>query len=61
LSSGFSWIIDFDPTPQYLAAHKVMLAIDFGYRKSSWLFIVKVAPLEWVVFDQLGVGTSKYG
>jgi hypothetical protein len=55
------WFVDFDPTTkhgkQILNSHKVYLAIDPGYRKSAWLWVLEYPNHEsdipdWVVFDQ---------
>lgn len=45
-----------DATPmdqRRLADTKVYLAVDPGYRRSAWLWIAEVAPMQWVVFDEL--------
>ena len=47
------WLIDWKPTEQDLMRKKVFLAVDPGYRKSAWIFIVERGPLDWVVFDEL--------
>ena len=47
------WFVDFEPTKAYLEKHKVMMAVDPGYRRSAWAFIVERGPLDWVVFDEL--------
>ncbi len=47
------WVIDYDPTPDRLANKRLFLAVDPGYRRSAWLWIVEESPLNWVVFDQL--------
>jgi hypothetical protein len=46
------WAVDFDPAKD-LRGKKVYLAIDPGYRKSAWLWIAEINPLEWVVFDEM--------
>jgi hypothetical protein len=47
------WIIDWQPTTRDFDRCKVMLAVDPGWRRSAWLFIIERAPLDWVVFDQM--------
>jgi len=47
------WIIDWAPQRPDYERCPVYLALDPGWRRSSWLFIMERAPLEWVVFDQL--------
>lgn len=46
-------IVDFTPTHEYLANHKTYLALDPGYRRSAWLWIVERDNLDWVVFDEM--------
>lgn len=48
-----AWITDWAPTMQELQHMRVYLAVDPGWRRSAWLFIVEIRPLEWVVFDEL--------
>lgn len=43
------WIIDYTPNVN----RKTYLACDPGFRRSAWIWIQEVGPLEWVVFDQL--------
>lgn len=45
------WFVDFDRS--LLRSCPVYLAVDPGYRRSSWLFICEVGKCQWVVFDQL--------
>lgn len=47
------WMTDFVPTRSFMDQHKVMLAVDPGFRKSAWLFIVQTGDMEWVVFDEI--------
>ncbi len=44
-------ITDFEPKRNQ--PFKTCLAVDPGYRRSAWLWIAEVKPLEWVVFDEL--------
>jgi hypothetical protein len=52
-ANNSEWFVDYEPTKRHLDKHKVMLAVDPGYRRSAYLFIVEISPLEWIVFDQL--------
>lgn len=47
------WVVDWYPTADDLRNKQVDLAVDPGYRKSAWLFIIERKPGEWVVFDQM--------
>lgn len=59
--NGSPWIVEDGPLNgsdahmlrRYLESRRVFLAVDPGYRKSSWLWIVEHKPLEWIVFDQI--------
>lgn len=42
------WAVSFKPD----WANKTYLAVDPGYRRSSWLLIQEVKPQKWVVFDE---------
>lgn len=44
------WFVDYDPTTAI--NRKTYLAVDPGFRKSSWLWIHEITPTEWVVFDE---------
>ena len=56
------WFVDFDPVDnkkdrKYLDSHKVMMAVDPGFRRSAYLWIVEhpgndERPSSWTVFDQ---------
>jgi len=44
-------VVDFNPAE---ARHyKTTLAVDPGFRRSAWLWIAEVKPLDWVVFDEM--------
>lgn len=43
------WLIDYEPQRD----KKTYLWVDPGYRRSAWIFVQHVTPLEWVVFDQI--------
>lgn len=47
------WLIDYVATKEKLAGKRSYLAVDPGYRKSAWLWVVEEKPLEWVVYDEL--------
>ncbi len=47
------WAIDYEPAGALHRSHKHFLAVDPGYRRSSWFFIAERGPLDWVVYDQL--------
>ena len=47
------WIIDWQPTQKDFDRCPVYLALDPGWRRSAWLFIIERGPMDWVVFDQL--------
>ncbi len=47
------WVLDWYPTKKHFEQCKVYLAVDPGWRRSSWLFIMERGPTDWVVFDQL--------
>ena len=49
-------IIDYDA--DRWREKKTFLAIDPGYRRSSWLWIREIEPLKWVVFHQLQADTA---
>ena len=45
------WAIDYDA--RQFPTRKTILAVGPGYRRSSWLFIHEVSPMNWVVFDEI--------
>lgn len=50
------WIVDFSAAPQssYFDGRPVYLAVDPGFRRSSWVWIVEHEPKgHWVVFDEM--------
>ena len=47
------WVVDWEPTRADFDRCKIYLAIDPGWRRSSWLFIIERRPLQWVVFKQM--------
>lgn len=47
------WCVDFEPSREWLNNHKVMLAVDPGFRRSAWLWIAERGPQDWVVFDEM--------
>ena len=51
-SKASPWFVDFDAKAQ-AQKHKVILAVDPGFRRSAWLWICEVGQLEWVVFDEM--------
>lgn len=52
---GMGWAIEWEPTPEHFQNSKVYLAVDPGWRRSAWLFIMERRPMEWVAFDQLAL------
>lgn len=46
------WILDVVPNKTEVRKRKVMLAVDPGFRRSAWIWIAEVGPLDWLVFDQ---------
>lgn len=44
------WFIDYDA--KKFPERKTYMAVDPGYRKSSWLLIHEAAPCDWIVYDQ---------
>jgi hypothetical protein len=52
-SANSKWLVDLDPKPNMFQNRKVYLAVDPGYRRSSWLWIAQVGETDWVVFDEL--------
>lgn len=53
VSAGSPWLVDFDPHAHPMVESKVYLAVDPGYRRSSWHWIVQKSPNQWVVFDSM--------
>lgn len=51
------WIVDFDQDTArgrtMLDRCNVSLAVDPGYRRSAWLFLIEDKPGHWIVFDQI--------
>lgn len=50
---GSPWLVDFEPSANALQRVPVHLAVDPGFRRSAWLWIAQLGPLDWVVFDEL--------
>ena len=52
---GSPWMVDFvaKPSSPWFASRPVYLAVDPGYRRSSWIWIAENDDLDWVVFDEL--------
>lgn len=44
---------DVKPASPWFASRPVYLAVDPGYRRSSWLWIAENDDLQWVVFDEM--------
>lgn len=51
-SAKSKWLVDFEPNDKTLS-DKVYLAVDPGYRRSSWMWIAKTGRTQWTVFDQV--------
>ena len=53
------WFVNFNPGRSYFDNRKVMIALDPGFRRSAWLFIVEhdtnlgERGTNWIVFDQM--------
>ena len=55
------WFVDFaaKPSSPWFNGRPVYLAVDPGYRRSSWHWIVENDDMEWIVFDEFqGNGRS---
>lgn len=52
-SARSPWLVDFDPKAYPMVESKVYLAVDPGYRRSAWIWILERTPSDWVVFDEL--------
>jgi len=51
------WIVDFDPASprgrHLLDTCPVSMAIDPGFRRHSWMWLIEDKPGHWIVFDQM--------
>ena len=45
------WCVDYNPKKHL--NRKTYLAVDPGYRRSSYLWIHEIEPLNWIVFDEM--------
>jgi hypothetical protein len=47
------WLVDFEPKKEWLAQRRNYLAVDPGFRRSAWIWVVQTGEAEWMAYDQL--------